>query len=472
MKRVVLVVCVMAALAIGAFGGWRCGPFGCRAGAYSVILIVVDTLRADRLSQYGHHRETGKKIDRYLSKWTRFENCRSRSPWTRSSMATMFTGIHPARHGVTSKYSLAPEVTTLAEALKSAGLATAGFSLNPYVSRATGLHQGFDHFVEEFRDHSTRYADIKRLKRLVYRWLRGDETRGPAPESESFFLFMLSMNVHGPYEVPRRKQSVLLGHKPTNGFEYYGKLMKDILKRGQLERRQDVTPEILKSLEERYDTAVRYTMDELTVFLRGLEKKRLYDDSLIVLVADHGEELFDHGGFSHGWALYDELLHVPLFVKLPHQREGRVVTDRVAVSDLYPTILDALDIPLPAPVDGHSLMPLLEGNGAKFRPGRPDVFTVDWSTRCVAQAVIDWPWKLLHISSNYEGLQDENQLYNLETDPREQLDQAAARPDLVARLSAELARGLGELDSGDKYKTTSKPSKETMEQLEALGYVQ
>lgn len=182
------------------------------------------------------------------------------------------------------------------------------------------------------------------------------------------------MNAHGPYRVPEEHQADLLGRSPRPGFRDYGNAMKAILREGRLGKRQAVGEALLTSLDEQYDTAVRYTLDQLAARFRSLERRGLYDDALIVLTSDHGEELFEHGGFSHGYSLHEELLRVPLSIKLPKQRTGVRVTSRVSLADVTPTVLDAVGLTWTTEAllgDGRSLLPILEPRPGAMRRSRP-----------------------------------------------------------------------------------------------------
>lgn len=448
-------------------GGKEQAPVAAMELPPPVILIIVDTLRADHLSQYGFELDTSPALQEFVSQSTRFSHAYSYAPWTRPSMTTLFTGMHPVRHSVTRRTSLSEEAVTMAEALGSAGMETVGISLNPNVSRKTGLDQGFKVFEEMLGRKTMAYEDVKEMLRLARMWYYG----GP---KDSYFLFMLPMNVHGPYKVPKKRRKDLLGRRPIKGFKYYGKVMKEILKlRMVTEGRAKVTPEMIQSLHEKYATAVRYTTDKVGKFFEFLKHEGYYDEAIIIVAGDHGEELFDHGGFSHGFTLYDELLHVPLIIKLPYQRAGRVVDERVTLADVFPTVMDLTGQPIPDEVDGKSLAPLLKGEKERLSDEEEtEVFSVAWPKRCVGQAAINWPWKLIKLESNYESEEGRTFLFNLELDPGEIKDMSRERPEIVEELSKSLEKKIGTYDSGGKYCNNAKLDKQMEKQLRALGYMQ
>jgi arylsulfatase A-like enzyme len=325
-----------------------------------VVLVVVDTLRADRLSHAGYERDTAAGLDSFLEDATFFERCWAPAPWTTPSTATILTGLHPLRHGATGHGRALPDqAVTLAEHLGDAGYHTAAFSHNQNASAVLGFDQGFDVF-EAHTGKSTAYEDVSLMVERTARWM-DDERADP------FFLWLQPMNVHGPYKVPEPHADDLLGRKPSRGFKYYGTNMHAILKKGDLARRERMNEIVLTSLGETYDTAIRYTLDQVGEVFDDLRERGLYDRALIVLTSDHGEELFEHGGFSHGYSLHRELLHVPLYVKLPGQRTGTRVGDHVTLADVAPTVLQVLGQPLEAgATDGRSLIPLMQA-AAKSR---------------------------------------------------------------------------------------------------------
>ncbi len=461
---------VVALLAAALLAG--CGEADAEARARSgphVLLVVVDTLRADHLAQYGHDRATDAGLAALARDATRFERAYAPSPWTTPSTATILTGLHPLRHGSTHHGSaLGQDVASLAELLADGGWQTAGFSFNHNVSAASRFDQGFGHF-EDFAGRSTAYPDAGEMVDSVRRWL-DDEHRGRA------FLYLQPMNAHGPYAVPEEARDDLLGRAPVGGFTYYGRRMRAIMKKGEVERRDEVSPGMLESLAEQYDTAVRYSLDRLGELLDDLRARGLYDDTLVIVTADHGEELFDHGGFSHGYSLHDEVLHVPLLVKLPGQREAAVVDEPVSLADIYPTVADVLGVPVPYAVDGRSLRPLIEATSdadddvpRDDAPGQ--LYHVDWEKRCVAEAYRLGRWKLIRVERDYAGAEHELRLYDVHADPEERRDLAASAPRVVAELTARMDEELARLRATRRADPEVVLDELDEETLRALGYL-
>jgi arylsulfatase A-like enzyme len=462
-------------------------PRAARSGP-NVVLIVVDTLRADRLAEFEDERGAGHGLRRFAAEATRFEQCFAPAPWTTPSTATVLSGLHPLRHGSTRQGSvLDGDVASLAEVVSDSGWQTVGFSFNHNVSGTSGFDQGFDRF-DEFIGRSTAYPHISEMVDSARTWLY-DELQ------DQFLLYMQPMNAHGPYLVPEEHRAGLLGRAPRSGFTYYGSTMRAILKKGQLERREGVSDGMLASLGEQYDTAVRYTTDQVGQLLETLRELELYDSSLIIITADHGEELFEHGGFSHGYSLHREVLQVPLLIKLPGQRLGQVHTDPVSLADIYPTVLDVLDVPAPYVVDGISLLPVLRegaespagdapGSDARwpqaFAATRPRTspqaeraltFHVDWGKRCVARAIVSEGFKLLIIEQDYSGAENITRLYDLQADPGETQDLSAARPQLVRRLTRQLEATQDDLSRRRLANPDNVLDRMDTQALQALGYL-
>ncbi len=434
------------------------------ASGPNVILIVVDTLRADRLTQYGHTRDTSSALSQLTDASVRFQDCASPAPWTAPSVASLFTGLAPARHQVDRIGSaLSPGVETLAETLQAAGWNTAAFTFNPHITRRAHFDQGFDEFVS-YRGIARRAPDVRDMMREAWRWI-SDEARRP------FFLYLQPMNVHGPYRVPEDARSLLLGRPPVPGFEFFGPLMKGLLHEGQTLLREDVSAEIRQSLDEQYDTAVRHTAEELAAFFGSLESSNLWDSSLIILTSDHGEELFDHGGFSHRYSLHREVVHVPLFVKLPGPGWTGVIDEPVSLTDLHPTILELLGLSA-GDTDGRSLAAFLTDEPVpEPLRNRPLVSSVENPGRCEARALRLGRHRLLVIERNYEGLENQSFLYDLEADPGETRNLRDERPEIVARMLRQLRAIEDAHRSPPAPRAIYRMTPEERVALEALGYL-
>lgn len=440
---------------------------GCRQppAPVGVVLVVVDALRADHLGHYGYRRATSPGLDDFAGHATRFTDCQASASWTNPSVASLFTGLDTPRHATNAFGAALPEQSvTLAELARSAGWATAAISFNPGIRSELDFDQGFDEF-DEFLGKSTHYPDIADMVARVGSWL---ERRDGRP----FLLYLHPMNVHGPYRVPDEHRTVLLGRPPSREFRYYAGSMRRILRGGDLEARAMVPPSYLESLVDSYDTAVRYSTDQIGRLFQALERAGVYRDSLVIVTSDHGEELFDHGGFSHGYTLHRELLHVPLYVKLPRQAEPRVVDAPVSLVDLLPTVLDVLGIGIPDGLDGRSLRRLAEGRGdPRFGDPRTRLAQVSRPGRCQARAITDGEYKLIHIDANYEGLRDVVRLYDVAADVLETNDLADARPEVAARMLGALEAAFAAAEGRALDAAENRLGDLDRDRLRALGYL-
>jgi len=278
------------------------------------------------------------------------------------------------------------------------------------------------------------------------------------------------MNTHGPYRVPLAARTSLLGAPPSRVFRYRRGPMGAIVVGGKLAWRQRVDSAYLQSLRDQYDTSIRYTTDRLGDLLTSLEKRGLYDASLVIVTSDHGEELFDHGGFSHGYSLHREVLHVPLYVKLPGQRTSHTVTAPVTLTDVVPTILELTGAES-AEGDGRSLVPWLRDADVVL-PERPRFYQTMWNGRCVARGIEQGGYKLVAIEHNYEGLRDAVRLYDIRRDPRETRDLSRVDPERVARMQAALVAAFAGFGHDALEAPEDVLDKLDRDRLEALGYLE
>ncbi|MFV2072401.1 MAG: sulfatase [Thermoanaerobaculales bacterium] len=308
-----------------------------------VVVITLDTTRRDAVSPYSDNPEVTPNIGDFAAGATVFGRAYTTSPWTLPSHASIFTGLYPSRHraGVT-EIRLADEWTTLAEVFRGAGYLTGGFAGGTLSSSRWGLAQGFS----------------------VYRDPDGFETRGDVladaaisfiedHDDQPLFLFVNFFDPHGPYKAPRR-------FRERVGVETLREAVLDLDGWGDLARgesgawaeiqwgRVGIHPAGIKYLRATYLAEVAFMDHQIGRLFRALRRLGLYEEALIVLVADHGELLGEGGRFSHSYVLDTELTHIPLLIKWPHQREPRVSRDVVSLVDLYPTIASAAGVQPPA----------------------------------------------------------------------------------------------------------------------------
>jgi arylsulfatase len=406
-----------------------CG--GERGAPRNVLLIVVDTLRVDHLSAYGYARDTSPALEGLAEGGVRFDRAYAPAPWTKPSVASIFTGQYPHRHGLNFVLAtLSASAQTLAERLSQAGFATAGVVSHGFVGPKNGFDQGFEAFdAEEAKGHShvSTVGVTERALTLLER-LREDE--------RPFFLFVHYFDPH--YEYRRHPQ---YGYAAASvGRLRGGESIHDLRDMGP-----SLAAEEVEFLEGVYDEEIRFTDAGIGRLLDALEQHDLDDDTLVVVTADHGEEFFGRGWLGHTRTLYEEVIRVPLIVRAPgNGGQRRSVGAPVSLVSLAPTILDYLGIDTPgAGFQGPSLRPLIDGSpDVDLPPVRSEVrFIVLSSENALAEkvafkhALIDGRHKLIK-----DFREERYELYDLERDPGERENLASSRPELLREMLVTLNR--------------------------------
>jgi arylsulfatase A-like enzyme/Tfp pilus assembly protein PilF len=393
-----------------------------------VFLITIDTLRADHLHCYGYDRIRTPALDQLAKEGVRFAQAFTPSPITNSSHASILTGLLPSSHGVSDfGVPLAPTHATLAELLQKRGYRTAAFIGSVILdskSLAPGFDRGFE-FYDNFPEHPEIKSHWGRLERrgmdVVQRteaWLDGHR-EGP------HFIWVHLYDPHDPYEPPAP----------------YSELYKNRL----------------------YDGEIAYADSAFGHFIAYLKKQDWYDGALIVVVGDHGEGLGEHREDTHGIFLYDSTTHVPMIIKLPNAREaGKEAREQVRTTDILPTILDLLGIPVPASLDGDSLKPFFA-----------DVDLVPRTVFGETDYPLRFGWAPLR-SVRKEGFKfietPKPELYELHSDPGELRNSYVPWDGQVQKLRKELA----ELSAKSPARGKPSPaavSAGTIDELHALGYL-
>ena len=447
------------ALLVGAVlttGG--CGSSPELAGS-NLVLISVDTLRADHLSLYGYERPTSPFLEELAEEAVVFDSFFSNGGFTLPSHATMMTSLKPTVHGVQKDGTnrLAEERTTLAELLRGRGYSTAAFVDSYYMRRKHGFAQGFDLYDD-------RGGGFEKILPRTREWLRRNHR-------EPFFLFLHTYDVHSqserlPYDCPEPYRD-----RYTDGFEVefdgcrggrcasslFAHVVEESVAR-QVRLTEFLAPEEIEYSVALYDGCINYVDAKIRKIVGRLESLGVLDRTLLVVTSDHGEEFLDHGRLLHTQRGFEEMAHIPLILRLPGGRHGGLrVRHLAAMVDLMPTVLDVLGVP-PAPVaQGRSLMPAIVDG----RPVRRE--TTIW------QALRDQEWKLLP---------ERKVLFHLPTDPRERRNRWEQDPEIVRRLTTrqqrlmERDRELAEsLRAGREPVGPVELTEEEARELRALGYV-
>jgi arylsulfatase A-like enzyme len=409
----------------------------------NVVLIGIDTLRADRVSSYGYRRNTTPHLDGLAAEGVRFDQTVSASNWTAPAFASILTGLPVSRHGVINgDLAMSDRVETLAERLRAGGWRTHAVVYKAFLF-GLGLEQGFDRWFN--LPTSRRTAQVNLDKALA--WLERHHDR-------RFFLFLHLDDPHQPFNQPPPFDLAFGDARAHEELAF--DLPISIRLSGvdgcpRCSGTRGARPEFVPVAQALYDGAVAYTDDRIGALLERLREYGIYDDTVVAVVSDHGELIYDRqgvpaqpianvqGGWGHGSArLIDALVRVPMILKPALGRRfepGRVVREQVRVTDLMPTILEAVGLTSePSPGDGSdsgSLWPLIEGREEGDR-----IAFVENPRRGVA-GLRTREWK--YAVHSRAGAQPFHQLYDLRADPEERTNVASRHPEELARLGDALA---------------------------------
>jgi len=410
------------------------------------ILIVVDTLRADHLHSHGATRTTSPNLDRLASDGVHFKRAYSQAPWTTASVGSLLTSQFPATLGITDIASPLPShVEVLPSFLRRNGYVTAGVVSHTFISSKWGFARGFDHFDESniANNHGISTVGVSNL---------GIEKIDELKD-QPFFLLLHYFDPHFPY----------LEHE---GFRFpsedpgYAGVVRSGVKIKEL-RRASRTMSAADEREMRriYDSEIAFTDHQIGRVLEHLRKLGLYDESLIILTADHGEEFLDHGALGHTRTVYNELLHVPFIIK-PPKATPAVVEAPVALVDAFPTAAALLGLELDLPAQGRDLF------AAHGEPAESPVFS-ETSRGASLRSVVLGDFKLIE-----DGASGKIELYDVVSDPRELEDIAARHPERVSRMRSMLSEWFVRTQKRIPPPERVDVSDGERERLRALGYVE
>ncbi len=419
---------------------------GCGTGTDDrpdVVLIVIDTLRADHLACYGYGTETAPWLSALAERGVVCRQVHATSSWTAPSTASLLTSLEPAQHGVISGFRavavrrqqsadihlnrVADEVETLAETLRQAGYATFAVTDNHNVCDEMGFAQGFDRF------QNYMYESAETVNATVLGWATEIDAAQP------YFLYLHYMDPHRPYQ--QRPPLFRPGERQVDTWL------------------------------SAYDSEIHYCDGMIA---RLADRFGWDDDTLLIVTSDHGEEFLDHGGFDHGKTLYGEVLDVPLVFAFPDGRPGPDHVDRrCSLLDVTPTILAALGIEAPRDTEdrpvyrGHDLMPLLRGE-TTAEPARPffsDLLSAPWFGERRLESLILDDLKLI------VTLPDTVELFDLAADPGERRNVSADRRADVLRLWEYMDRARSAWPRYTDQGVEATLDAEAIEKLKSLGYV-
>jgi len=422
----------LVAAALALVGAWlvlrRERPPVARPAAVDrdLLLVTLDTTRADRLGCYGYARARTKRLDRLAAEGVRFAQATSPAPITLPAHASIFTGLNPPTHGVRNNgnFYLSERFETLATAFKSRGYTTAAFVSSFILDRRYGLARGFDHYDDAMGRTGPRILALEAERRgdhttlALTHWL---ETR---PSAERVFLWLHLYDPHEPYRPPPPFREVFA--------------------------------------DDAYDGEIAFADAAVAATLDALARAGRLERTVVAVIADHGESLGDHGEETHSMLLYESAIRVPFLLWGPGLvPSGRVVEESVRAIDLAPTLLDLMGGPPLPRSDGRSLRPLIEGRASEPSPGA-------YAETLLPQLYMNWaPLRSLRDSRFKLIDAPDPELYDLLRDPAEQTNLFTARPELARALRAALA----EVQGGEGAMSVGTLDRETIEKLAALGYL-
>ena len=430
-----------------------CGnPAGDRGaeGARPIILLDIDSLRADHLGCYGSSRATSPNIDALAADAVRFEWAFSQAPDTAPAQASLLTGLYPSSHGLVDQlHRLPDEAQTLAEMLVAHGYATAAFVDGGFLSEEFGFAQGFDVY------DNSRGEGLATIGPKVLEYLR-------AHAAEPFLLVVHSYDPHPPYDPPEPCRSRMLEGlgPPGEGFDASLQALEAARAALAAEPPRPLPASDLERLEALYDGEVCHVDSWVGRILDQVRELGLDRRAVIVLASDHGQEFQEHGLLLHD-GLYSTVTRVPLLLRLPAGEHAGVVPKIVETVDVVPTLLDLVGVEIPAAVQGASLLPLIRGQGT------PPYLA--FGERAGGHAFV----ALGAFRMVLDGATGQAELYNFLEDPLELTDLAAAEPKRVEVLKLHLEAHRQRLaDASLGAEGGGQLGQDTLEQLKTLGYVQ
>jgi arylsulfatase A-like enzyme len=461
------------------------------SNAPDVILITLDTVRADHLSLYGYERDTTPNLRRLAQKATVYTHAISPGDMTLSSHASIFTGVYPSWHKAhfdpdhEEGRPLDGRYPTLAEILAGKGFDTAGIIANYlYLAPGFGLDRGFSYldssgpvvFLEATKPFLLRERVRNFLTRFSQPWeydamfRRAEDVNQAAlavlsrdqAQGLKCFCFLNYMDAHWPYLPPARFATLYPGYVPSIRINQYSAMEREVLtlRRPMAERER-------QHLISQYDGAIAYMDWALGKLVEQLQQRGLYDNTLIIVTADHGEAFGERAMVGHALSVYQDMVHVPLLIKYPGESRPAVVDESVSLTDLMPTILAVLGYPAPKHIQGRSLLKAAPeaGIGVISETFVHPLISA-WTSRFrrIEQAIFSGQLKFIQSSH------DDRELYDLAQDPNEEHNLFGSRP--TDGFELKLVQYLRAAAADDRKQAQAQAGTASLEKLKALGYVQ
>ncbi len=404
----------------------------------NILFITVDTLRADALGLYGYKKPTSPELDAFAKTATVFEQAMSSSSWTLPSFASLFTSYYSSTHKCWKIFSKLDEsFETLAEILTRHGFDTACFVSHTMLNPSQGMQQGFVHFDDSYVDPGAGTQLRISSEHISDSGVHFLQEKAAAQDGVPWMLWLHYFDPHSAY----------MPHEGITGTFLPETINPRLQERGK------------------YDGEIKYTDFHLGRVFQALEAQGLADDTIVVFVADHGEEFWEHGNTEHGSTLYNELVRVPLLIRIPGE-EPRLVRQVIRTVDVMPTLLDYSRATIDFEIEGKSLRKLIEGQHLSLPPA---LLEIQQSEKTMMKAIVREPWKLVHNISEKRF-----ELYDLEADPGETNDLSAQHADVVTELGRTLSTMVRQAEvhgRGYNASSTEDVSPGQLEALRGLGYI-
>lgn len=457
----------------------------------NVLIYMIDTLRADHTSLYGYARDTTPFLKKLGAQSLVFEDCQVQATWTKPSTASLLTSLYSYTHGIVQDHDTIPKgATTLAEQLRAAGYVTAGVVGNPFAGSITGLQRGFDYMsewrvVQRHRTKEDRSTDSEAVNKILFPWLERHR-------DEPFFVYAHTMDPHAPYRPPLGFEDKFANPAETPEFDRTCKRLEGavrygggiVVNRSRCTHNGINADRFIQRARDRYDGEILHNDWSLEQLVGKLKQLGILDNTLIVVVSDHGEEFWEHGWTAHGHSLYEELTHGVLLMWNPKLiPTPRRITAPVQLIDVMPTVLDLASLKIPDIVQGQSLAPFANGRPfqrrgpvltsrfahpqAKFTAAIPE-------NRIDTVALLDANWKLIYREQAKQVGMNKVELYDRRTDRTEAENVATQHPQEVGRMMTEIGKWL---DAQKQIRSLlgrgAKASidQQTVEKLRSLGYL-
>ena len=423
----------------------------------SVVLILVDALRADHLGAYGYKRDTSPNLDALAAKGAVFENVMSAASFTATSLATIFTGTYPWEHGVifNSNLVLGKTRITLAQQLRDSGYQTAAFSSTYFHLSDFDLNRGFD-FFDESCDKTFFSGDAECLSGQIMKWI--DEQPG-----KPFFIYFHYTTTHSPYHPPEKYREMFSkGLKVPGGDVGQGSIQRFSKNHKWYLPRMNPGLEDLAWLVSQYDGEIRYADDQIGRVLEKMKAAGLDQNTLFIVTSDHGEAFFEHKLMDHPDELHWPVIRIPLIISGPRIPLAAKLSELVRAVDIAPFILDYAGLKPAA--TGESFMPWLQ-NDSRVRIGDSVLYQ---SKKKYQIGMVKYPWHILLQEPGKKNIE----LYDISRDPLEKNNLAGQKPELVNGM-LKLILGpdliLGSPATFGAFGGRLPP--ETIQKLRALDYV-